>query len=105
MADYNKSTVAQLRQLLKERGIPSTGLTKKAQIVAKLEESDSASTEAPEDAAEESEQAEAPVAQEVAVPEVPLAEAGGKSEALVGRLRVLTRLQNLNFRQLKQRQQ
>ena len=38
MADYNKQTVAQLRQLLKDRGIPSTGLTRKAQIVEKLEE-------------------------------------------------------------------
>jgi len=40
MADYNKQTVAQLRQVLKDRGIPSTGLTKKAQIVEKLEEAD-----------------------------------------------------------------
>jgi hypothetical protein len=40
MADYNKQTVAQLRQLLKDRGIPSTGLTRKAQIVEKLEEED-----------------------------------------------------------------
>lgn len=29
-----------LRQELKERGIPSTGLTRKAQIVEKLEEDD-----------------------------------------------------------------
>lgn len=40
MADYNKQTVAQLRQLLKDRGIPSTGLQRKAQIVEKLEEAD-----------------------------------------------------------------
>jgi len=40
MADYNKQTVAQLRQLLKERGIPGTGLTRKAQIVERLQESD-----------------------------------------------------------------
>jgi hypothetical protein len=40
MTDYNKQTVAQLRQLLKDRGIPSTGLTRKAQIVEKLEEAD-----------------------------------------------------------------
>lgn len=40
MADYSKQTVAQLRQLLKDRGIPSTGLTRKAQIVEKLEEAD-----------------------------------------------------------------
>jgi hypothetical protein len=42
MAQYNKQTVAQLRQVLKERGIPSTGLTRKAQIVEKLEEADTA---------------------------------------------------------------
>ncbi|KAF1847453.1 uncharacterized protein K460DRAFT_363526 [Cucurbitaria berberidis CBS 394.84] len=46
MTDYNKQTVAQLRQLLKERGIPSTGLQRKAQIVEKLEEADQASAEA-----------------------------------------------------------
>ena len=40
MADYNKQTVAQLRQILKDRGIPSTGLTRKAQIIEKLEEVD-----------------------------------------------------------------
>lgn len=42
MADYSKQTVAQLRQLLKDRSIPSTGLTRKAQIIEKLEEADSA---------------------------------------------------------------
>ncbi|KAF2821335.1 hypothetical protein CC86DRAFT_359086 [Ophiobolus disseminans] len=42
MADYSKQTVAQLRQVLKDRGIPSTGLTRKAQIVEKLEEADAA---------------------------------------------------------------
>src|SRR5689334_19370190 len=40
MTDYNKQTVAQLRTLLKDRGIPSTGLTRKAQIIEKLEEVD-----------------------------------------------------------------
>jgi hypothetical protein len=40
MTDYNKLTVANLRQVLKERGIPSTGLTRKADIVKKLEEHD-----------------------------------------------------------------
>ncbi|KAF2456507.1 hypothetical protein BDY21DRAFT_422308 [Lineolata rhizophorae] len=40
--DYNTFTVANLRVLLRERGIPSTGLTRKAQIVAKLEEADAA---------------------------------------------------------------
>jgi hypothetical protein len=47
MADYNKQTVAQLRQLLKDRGIPSTGLTRKAQIVEKLEEADNEGEDAP----------------------------------------------------------
>lgn len=49
MTDYNKLTVANLRQLLKERGIPSTGLTKKAQIVQKLEEQDQANNGAAEE--------------------------------------------------------
>ncbi|KAF2477367.1 uncharacterized protein BDR25DRAFT_330199 [Lindgomyces ingoldianus] len=40
MTDYNRLTVANLRQLLKDRGIPSTGLTRKAQIIEKLEEQD-----------------------------------------------------------------
>ncbi|KAF1972381.1 hypothetical protein BU23DRAFT_508527, partial [Bimuria novae-zelandiae CBS 107.79] len=40
MTEYNKETVATLRGLLKDRGIPSTGLTRKAQIVEKLEEWD-----------------------------------------------------------------
>ncbi|OCL10379.1 hypothetical protein AOQ84DRAFT_387556 [Glonium stellatum] len=40
MTDYNKLTVANLRQLLKDRQIPSTGLTRKAQIIEKLEEAD-----------------------------------------------------------------
>ncbi|KAF2270045.1 hypothetical protein CC78DRAFT_611712 [Lojkania enalia] len=40
MTDYNKLTVANLRGLLKDRGIPSTGLTRKAQIIEKLEEYD-----------------------------------------------------------------
>ncbi|KAH7117827.1 SAP domain-containing protein [Dendryphion nanum] len=45
--DYSKLTVANLRQLLKDRGIPSTGLTRKAQIIEKLEEHDSANNAAP----------------------------------------------------------
>ncbi|OSS48370.1 hypothetical protein B5807_07620 [Epicoccum nigrum] len=85
MADYNKQTVAQLRQLLKDRGIPSTGLTRKAQIVEKLEEADSAdagaseATDAPADAAtdaREPEGAEAQSVQEDPVPGPPLQEAG-----------------------------
>jgi hypothetical protein len=46
MTDYNKLTVANLRQVLKERGIPSTGLTRKAQIIEKLEEADKVETAA-----------------------------------------------------------
>ncbi|OCK79136.1 hypothetical protein K432DRAFT_444127 [Lepidopterella palustris CBS 459.81] len=42
MTDYNKLTVANLRQLLKDRNIPSTGLTRKAHIIEKLEEADNA---------------------------------------------------------------
>ncbi|KAF2714690.1 hypothetical protein K504DRAFT_486533 [Pleomassaria siparia CBS 279.74] len=42
MTDYSKSTVAALRQLLKDRGIPSTGLTRKAQIIEKLVAQDKA---------------------------------------------------------------
>lgn len=41
MTDYNSITVANLRTLLKDRGIPSTGLTRKQQIIDKLEEADS----------------------------------------------------------------
>lgn len=40
MTDYKEKTVAVLRQELKECGIPSTGLTRKAQIIEKLEEDD-----------------------------------------------------------------
>lgn len=42
MTDYSKQTVAQLRQLLKERHIPGTGLTRKAQIIERLQESENA---------------------------------------------------------------
>lgn len=54
MADYNKETVNKLRQLLKERAIPSTGLTRKAQMIEKLEEWDRANSneEEAEDASE-----------------------------------------------------
>ncbi|KAF2786125.1 hypothetical protein K505DRAFT_330567 [Melanomma pulvis-pyrius CBS 109.77] len=40
MTDYSKSTVAALRQLLKDRSISATGLTRKAQIIDKLQEHD-----------------------------------------------------------------
>jgi hypothetical protein len=86
MADYNKQTVAQLRQLLKDRGIPSTGLTRKAQIVEKLEEQEDPvpgvpeASDAPADAVtdvQESEGAKAQSAQEDPVPGPPLEDAGG----------------------------
>lgn len=47
MTDYSKLTVANLRFVLKQRGIPSTGLTRKAQIIEKLEEADQAAGGAP----------------------------------------------------------
>ena len=80
MADYNKQTVAQLRQTLKDRGIPSTGLTRKAQIIEKLEEADGAlesSDAAPNTASQAEEVDENQTASEAGVPEVALAEAGG----------------------------
>lgn len=40
MAEYQEKTVADLRQELRERGIPGTGLTRKQQIIEKLEEND-----------------------------------------------------------------
>jgi hypothetical protein len=64
MSDYSRETVAKLRQVLKDRNIPSTGLTRKAQIIEKLEEWDAqnAAEEEPEDApaaAQAEEEAEA----------------------------------------------
>ncbi|KAF2084076.1 hypothetical protein K490DRAFT_69099 [Saccharata proteae CBS 121410] len=47
-SDYASQTVATLRTMLKNRGIPSTGLTRKAQIVEKLEEQDRAIEEVKE---------------------------------------------------------
>ncbi|TIA15000.1 hypothetical protein D6C80_05438 [Aureobasidium pullulans] len=40
MSEYEKETVVELRQELKQREIPSTGLTRKQQIIEKLEEND-----------------------------------------------------------------
>lgn len=83
MADYNRQTVAQLRQLLKDRGIPSTGLTRKAQIIEKLEEVDAAGTGTSETSdapgtAQGSTQAKDQGEHSEAVPGPPLAEAGGR---------------------------
>jgi hypothetical protein len=89
MADYNKQTVAQLRQLLKDRGIPSTGLTRKAQIIEKLEGVDAAGTEAPETSkatgtvAQGSEQAGDQSTEADAVAGPPLAEAGGMAKTSI----------------------
>ncbi|KAI4713284.1 hypothetical protein J4E89_002263 [Alternaria sp. Ai002NY15] len=90
MTDYSKQTVAQLRQVLKDRSIPSTGLTRKAQIIEKLQEADLAaetpsapdegteSADAPPDAVE---QANTEVGDDTAtkehVPGPALSEAGG----------------------------
>ncbi|KAI4691927.1 uncharacterized protein J4E84_002895 [Alternaria hordeiaustralica] len=59
MTDYSKQTVAQLRQVLKDRSIPSTGLTRKAQIIEKLQEADLAA-ETPNAPDEGTESADAP---------------------------------------------
>lgn len=91
MADYSKQTVAQLRQILKDRGIPSTGLTRKAQIIEKLEDADGAleatnapeagddGADAPSDAAEQvdKEVDEKHVVPKVEAPGPALEEAGG----------------------------
>lgn len=40
MADYSKNTVAQIREIFKQRGIPTTGLSKKQQFIDRLVEKD-----------------------------------------------------------------
>lgn len=40
MADYSKLKVAELKELLKERSVPLTGLTKKQQFIDALEDAD-----------------------------------------------------------------
>lgn len=47
MTDYEKLTVAVLRSMLKDRGVPATGLTRKAQIVTRLQEQDAADAAKP----------------------------------------------------------
>ncbi|KAF1834884.1 hypothetical protein BDW02DRAFT_314976 [Decorospora gaudefroyi] len=81
MTDYSKQTVAQLRQLLKDRSIPSTGLTRKAQIIEKLQEADRAGAEASNASETGTESADAPPdpvkqVEEEVVPGPALAEAG-----------------------------
>jgi hypothetical protein len=81
MTDYSKQTVAQLRQVLKDRSIPSTGLTRKVQIIEKLEEADSAGAEASNAPEAKTESADAPLdpveRMKEEVPGPALAEAGG----------------------------
>jgi hypothetical protein len=72
MADYNKQTVAQLRQLLKDREIPSTGLTRKAQIVEKLEEADKAGVEDPAEKSDAPAPAEGRTSEEPSTVDAPL---------------------------------
>lgn len=71
MAQYSSQTVANLRAILKSRGIPCTGLTRKQQIIDKLVEADNqlAATSADDDKVEEAKEAkEAPPDQ----PEAPV---------------------------------
>lgn len=53
MTDYNKLKVTELKELLKERGIPSTGLSRKQQIVEALEANDAETAGGEEVAVEE----------------------------------------------------
>ena len=48
MTDYNKLKVTELKELLKERGIPSTGLSRKNQIIEALEAYDTSNGAAAE---------------------------------------------------------
>lgn len=77
MADYEKKTVKELRELLKQRQISSTGLTRKAQIIEKLREHDDAKSPAVAD--EQPADAEAPTAANETLtttePALPFAEA------------------------------
>ena len=73
MADYAQLKVTELRELLKDRGIPSTGLTRKQQIIDALEAHDAEAGDDTEPAAAEEieaeEPAEEPAAQESDAPE------------------------------------
>jgi hypothetical protein len=48
MTDYNRLKVTELKELLKERGIPSTGLSRKNQIIEALEANDTSNGAAAE---------------------------------------------------------
>jgi hypothetical protein len=88
--EYEKLTVANLRSILKERGIASTGLTRKAQIIEKLREVDAEAEKsaAPveedvqEDAAEDGIEETQAEAAEVVEPEKPALEEIVKQEII-----------------------
>ena len=48
--DYERFTVVRLREIFKERGIPATGLSRKAQLIERLREVDKESSGADQDA-------------------------------------------------------
>ena len=56
MSDYENMTVAQLKELLKEAGLPVAG--KKADLIARLQDKDGAADSAPEEVVEEATQEE-----------------------------------------------
>ena len=56
MSDYENMTVAQLKELLKEAGLPVAG--KKADLIARLQDNDGAADSAPEEVVEEATQEE-----------------------------------------------
>lgn len=72
MTDYSKLKVTELKDLLKERGIPSTGLSRKQQIIDALEARDEAevSDDVPgDDAAKKDEEADEKVVADTAATE------------------------------------
>ena len=56
MSDYENMTVAQLKELLKEAGLPVAG--KKADLIARLQDNDGVADSAPEEVVEEATQEE-----------------------------------------------
>ena len=56
MSDYENMTVAQLKELLKEAGLPVAG--KKADLIARLQDNDGGADSAPEEVVEEATQEE-----------------------------------------------
>ena len=74
MAQYSSQTVANLRAILKSRGIPCTGLTRKQQIIDKLVEADNQLAVGSADKAKVEEEEEGEEAKEVSAdrPEAPI---------------------------------